>query len=97
MHLSSEVSSTTNIGSENDHRKSKKSTADEKAAPQPFTAETLAERTLDSLIAEHPGELSRTGSPHIVSWFYDKFWKLRIEMNLSIKGLFNTTTTLAIK
>lgn len=32
-----------------------------------LTAETLAERTLDSLLAEHPGELTRTGSPHIVS------------------------------
>lgn len=75
MHLSSEVSSTTNIGSETDnHRKMKKSTtttttnttSEEKCSP-PFTAETLAERTLDSLISEHPGELSRTGSPHIVS------------------------------
>lgn len=70
MHLSSEVSSTTNIGSETEnHRKMKKTTtsSDEKCSA-PFTAETLAERTLDSLIAEHPGELSRTGSPHIVSY-----------------------------
>lgn len=32
-----------------------------------MTAETLAERTIDGLLAEHPGELIRTGSPHIVS------------------------------
>lgn len=35
-----------------------------------LTAETLAERTLESLLAEHPGELTRTGSPHIVSFLY---------------------------
>lgn len=35
-----------------------------------LTAETLAERTLESLLAEHPGELTRTGSPHIVSSLY---------------------------
>lgn len=32
-----------------------------------LTAENLAERTLEGLLAEHPGELTRTGSPHIVS------------------------------
>lgn len=32
-----------------------------------LTAESLAERTIDGLLAEHPGELVRTGSPHIVS------------------------------
>lgn len=33
-----------------------------------LTAETLAERTIDSLLAEHPGELVRTGCPHVVSF-----------------------------
>lgn len=62
MHLSSEVSSTTN-----------QTTADGTASNNntnslgPLTAETLAERTLEQLLAEHPGELVRTGSPHIVS------------------------------
>lgn len=32
-----------------------------------LTAEKLAEHTLEGLLAEHPGELTRTGSPHIVS------------------------------
>lgn len=27
----------------------------------------LADRTIDALLAEHPGELVRTGSPHIVN------------------------------
>lgn len=28
----------------------------------------LADRAIDGLLAEHPGELIRTGSPHIVIW-----------------------------
>lgn len=32
-----------------------------------LTAQEFAERTIDSLLAEHPGELVRTGSPHIVN------------------------------
>lgn len=35
-----------------------------------LTAQELAERTIDSLLAEHPGELVRTGSPHIVISFF---------------------------
>lgn len=33
----------------------------------PLTAENFAERTIDGLLAEHPGELVRTGCPHVVS------------------------------
>lgn len=32
-----------------------------------LSAQELAERTIDSLLAEHPGELMRTGSPAILS------------------------------
>lgn len=32
-----------------------------------LTPENLIERTVDVLLAEHPGELVKTGSPHIVS------------------------------
>lgn len=80
MHLASEVSSTTNNGSSdtgpsvltmhngnngnNSNGSNTKSTNNNVSSA--LTAETLAERTLDSLMAEHPGELVRTGSPHIV-------------------------------
>lgn len=43
------------------------STAAAAAKHLPLTAETLAERTIDGLLADHPGELVRTGSPHVVS------------------------------
>lgn len=33
-----------------------------------LTPENLIERTVDVLLAEHPGELVKTGSPHIVSY-----------------------------
>lgn len=31
------------------------------------SVQELADRTIDALLAEHPGELMRTGSPHIVN------------------------------
>lgn len=69
MHLASEVSSTTNPGQlENTNGQNKSSNS-----MGPLTAENLAERTLDGLMADHPGELVRTGSPHIVS-FKDFLW-----------------------
>lgn len=62
MHLSSEVSSTTNgLGHE------APSSSYGGSLSQPLTAELLAERTLEGLLADHPGELVKTGSPHVVS------------------------------
>lgn len=76
MHLASEVSSTTSqpsidgSGINNNNNSSSKNNNSSKNDNNNIgilTAETLAERTLDGLLAEHPGELVRTGSPHIVS------------------------------
>ncbi|XP_034240184.1 runt-related transcription factor 1-like, partial [Thrips palmi] len=41
----------------------------------PITADMLAERTLDGLLAEHPGELVRTGSPHVVCTVLPTHWR----------------------
>lgn len=82
MHLASEVSSTTNHSTiesagmnnnnnnnnatnNNNNNNNNSSVNSNKLVP--LTAETLAERTLDGLMSEHPGELVRTGSPHVVS------------------------------
>ncbi len=70
MHLASEVTSTSgnqenSVGNQRNGSTSNGSVSD--VSNQPLTAESLAERTIDSLMAEHPGELVRTGSPHIVS------------------------------
>lgn len=63
MHLSSEVSSTTNgLGHE-----APSSSYGLGLPIQPLTAELLAERTLEGLLADHPGELVKTGCPHVVS------------------------------
>lgn len=79
MHLASEVSSTTNQPSvdvaamNNNNNTSKNNNTKNDSSHTSsglLTAETLAERTLDGLLAEHPGELVRTGSPHIVSLNY---------------------------
>ncbi|XP_021942374.1 runt-related transcription factor 3-like isoform X2 [Zootermopsis nevadensis] len=40
-----------------------------------ITAEVLAERTLDGLLSEHPGELVRTGSPHLVCTVLPPHWR----------------------
>lgn len=72
MHLATEVSSTTNHQMTVDSNSSvSKGTNNinqnaNNAANTPLTAENLAERAIDSLLAEHPGELVRTGSPHVV-------------------------------
>lgn len=75
MHLSTEVTSTTNHqmssmdmkNSSNSDSNNQNKTDSTKTNNNGFlTAQELAERTIDSLLAEHPGELVRTGSPHIV-------------------------------
>ena len=40
-----------------------------------MTAELLAERTIEGLLAEHPGELVRTGSPHMVCTVLPSHWR----------------------
>ncbi|KAE8573107.1 Runt related B [Halyomorpha halys] len=42
---------------------------------QEVTAELLAERAVESLLAEHPGELVRTGSPHVVCTVLPNHWR----------------------
>jgi hypothetical protein len=51
----------------------------------PLTAENLAERTIDSLIAEHPGELTRTGSPHIVCTVLPTHWRSNKTLPIAFK------------
>ena len=81
MHLAaSEVSSTTNpitmetnnnsVNNDSNNNKESSGSANNNNGSkglQPLTAESLAERTIEGLMAEHPGELVRTGSPHVVS------------------------------
>ncbi|XP_014255827.1 cyclin-K-like isoform X2 [Cimex lectularius] len=40
-----------------------------------ITAELLAESTIESLLSEHPGELVRTGSPHVVCTVLPSHWR----------------------
>jgi hypothetical protein len=80
MHLASEVSSTTNPsggaidnnGSNKSNNSGSHNNTNNNNSMLPLTAETLAERTLEGLMAEHPGELVRTGSPHVVSTFLNE-------------------------
>lgn len=51
----------------NDNNQNSKSDTTKNANSGFLTAQDLADRTIDSLLADHPGELVRTGSPHIVS------------------------------
>lgn len=61
----------TNGGSSSSAKQNSKSSANNNnssssGALAPLTAENFAERTIDGLLAEHPGELVRTGCPHVV-------------------------------
>ncbi|KAK9747546.1 Runt domain [Popillia japonica] len=70
MHLASEVSSTTGQYERNYGN---------------LTAEMLAERTLDGLLAEHPGELVRTGSPHVVCTVLPPHWRSNKTLPVAFK------------
>lgn len=71
MHLASEVSSTSGPG------------PDVGPPPGALSAELLAERTLDGLMAEHPGELVRTGCPHVVREFTENFETIHQKLKIN--------------
>ena len=97
MHIASEVTSTTapseqngNTGTQSQRNSSTNSTNGGSATANsgresPLTAENLAERTIDSLIAEHPGELTRTGSPHIVCSTLPNHWRSNKTLPVAFK------------
>ncbi|XP_072944496.1 uncharacterized protein RunxB [Epargyreus clarus] len=81
MHLSSEVSSTTNgLGHE-----APSSSYGSSLGSQPLTAELLAERTLEGLLADHPGELVKTGSPHVVCTVLPPHWRSNKTLPVAFK------------
>ncbi|CAK1587070.1 unnamed protein product [Parnassius mnemosyne] len=82
MHLSSEVSSTTNgLG----HEAPSSSYGGSGLPSQPLTAELLAERTLEGLLADHPGELVKTGSPHVVCTVLPPHWRSNKTLPVAFK------------
>lgn len=98
MHLASEVSSTTNQPSMDGMTNNNKNITNNNNNSGILTAETLAERTLDGLLAEHPGELIRTGSPHIVIISNNfEYKKDSIIHNVYILGMYSSSEPLAIK
>lgn len=50
-----------------------------------LTADILAERTLESLLAEHPGELVRTGCPHLVCTMLPSHWRSNKTLPVAFK------------
>ncbi|XP_044759370.1 runt-related transcription factor 3 [Coccinella septempunctata] len=70
MHLSSEVTSTTGHYDRSYGN---------------LTAEMLAERTIDGLLAEHPGELVRTGCPHVVCTVLPPHWRSNKTLPVAFK------------
>lgn len=71
MHLSSEVSSTTG--------------GVDRSYSGGLTAEMLAERTIEGLLSEHPGELVRTGSPHVVCTVLPPHWRSNKTLPVAFK------------
>ncbi|XP_031629353.1 uncharacterized protein LOC116344761 [Contarinia nasturtii] len=98
MHLATEVTSTTNhhqlsssssssMDTKNSTNENNNQTKSDSAKTNNngfLTAQELAERTIDSLLAEHPGELVRTGSPHIVCTTLPNHWR----SNKTLPGAF---------
>lgn len=94
MHISSEVTSTTTPATEqqqqqqtqkNSNSNSGGNATQRSGRDSPLTAENLAERTIDSIIAEHPGELCRTGSPHIVCSTLPNHWRSNKTLPVAFK------------
>ncbi|TDG41580.1 hypothetical protein AWZ03_011996 [Drosophila navojoa] len=52
-----------------------------------LTPENLIERTVDVLLAEHPGELVKTGSPHIVCTTLPTHWRSNKTLPIAFKVL----------
>ncbi|XP_073829573.1 RUNX family transcription factor Runt related B isoform X2 [Musca autumnalis] len=52
-----------------------------------LTPENLIERTVDVLLAEHPGELVKTGSPHIVCTTLPTHWRSNKTLPMAFKVL----------
>ncbi|XP_018332340.1 runt-related transcription factor 1-like [Agrilus planipennis] len=86
MHLAGEVSSTTSHLDRNYEN---------------LTAEILAERTLEGLLSEHPGELMRTGSPHVVCTVLPPHWRSNKTLPVAFKvvalGEVNDGTLVTVK
>ncbi|CAD6217157.1 GSCOCG00004698001-RA-CDS [Cotesia congregata] len=61
------------------------STTASSAPDYALTADLLAERTLDGLLAEHPGELIRTGSPHVVCTVLPNHWRSNKTLPVAFK------------
>lgn len=70
MHLAGEVSSTTGHLDR---------------SYENLTAEILAERTLEGLLSEHPGELVRTGCPHVVCTVLPPHWRSNKTLPVAFK------------
>ncbi|XP_065087068.1 segmentation protein Runt [Ochlerotatus camptorhynchus] len=98
MHLAtSEVTSTTNptsmelngnsvkSGGTNADSANNNGTTESNSKHQPLTAETLAERTIEGLLADHPGELIRTGSPHVVCTILPNHWRSNKTLPIAFK------------
>ncbi|XP_054269643.1 runt-related transcription factor 1-like isoform X1 [Macrosteles quadrilineatus] len=50
-----------------------------------MSADILAERTLDGILSEHPGELVRTGSPHVVCTVLPPHWRSNKTLPVAFK------------
>ncbi|XP_034951507.1 uncharacterized protein [Chelonus insularis] len=50
-----------------------------------LTADLLAKRALDGLLAEHPGELVQTGSPHVVCTVLPSHWRSNKTLPVAFK------------
>lgn len=82
MHIANDLNSSNSVkiegsrnNSENNNNNnnnvvnSSKSSSKKDESPY-LTPENFIERTVDGVLAEHPGELIKTGSPHVVSEYY---------------------------
>uniref|UniRef100_A0A1I8P654 Runt domain-containing protein n=1 Tax=Stomoxys calcitrans TaxID=35570 RepID=A0A1I8P654_STOCA len=87
-HENNNNSSTTNNNNNNSSSNNNGSASKKAVDNSPYlTPENLIERTVDVLLAEHPGELVKTGSPHIVCTTLPTHWRSNKTLPIAFKVL----------
>ncbi|XP_034487870.1 mediator of RNA polymerase II transcription subunit 1 [Drosophila innubila] len=72
----------------NNNNNSNSNTKSKPVDTSPYlTPENLIERTVDVLLAEHPGELVKTGSPHVVCTTLPTHWRSNKTLPIAFKVL----------
>ncbi|XP_055389870.1 putative uncharacterized protein DDB_G0286901 [Condylostylus longicornis] len=80
------MSDNSSSNNNNSNNNSNTNSNNKKVDDSPYlTPENLVERTVDALLADHPGELVKTGSPHVVCTTLPTHWRSNKTLPVAFK------------